>query len=233
MSPMTHTRASVAETRLGRALAWATRNGPSALAEAAVNIALPYLLFTLIKPSVGSVGGLMAGAAPPLGWTLFQLTRHRRIDVLSLLVLGGIAASLIAFFGGGGARFLQLREQLVIALIGVVFLTSAAIGKPLISQLARARTRRRSTEEARALEALQSSPIVRRAMMVMTLAWGVGLVAEAALTVVLVFTLTIPQYLLASPILGYGSIGGLTAWTFWYARRRIVAARAAISASAR
>jgi hypothetical protein len=59
--------------------------------------------------------------------------------------------------------------------------------------------------------------------MVMTLAWGVALVAESALCVVLVFTLSIKQYLIVSAILGYASIGAMTAWTFWYARRRITA----------
>jgi len=231
MSPVTHTGEPSAEGRLGRVLAWMVKNAPAALAEVAVNVALPYLLYTLIKPRLGDVGGLIAGATPPLAWTLFQLARHRRIDALSLLVLVGIAGSLIGFFGGGGARFLQLREHSVIGLIGLVFLTSAAIGKPLIRQLALARTRRRAPDEARILEAVQASPIFRRAMMTMTLVWGFGLVAEAALACGLIFMLTIPQYLLVSPILGYGAMGGLTAWAFWYARRRVLAARAAMTPS--
>jgi len=149
----------------------------------------------------------------------------------ALTLLLGIALSLIAFFGGGGARFLQLREHLVAAAVGMVFLGSAAIGKPLIYQLARARLRRRRAKnDTRAFEAVADHPIVRRAMLVMTLAWGFGLALESAIACALVFALPIPTFLVVSPIVGYGIGIGLTAWTFWYARRRVIAARAAVTA---
>jgi hypothetical protein len=125
-------------------------------------------------------------------------------------------------------RFLQLREHLVAAGIGLVFLGSAAIGKPLIYQLARARLKRlRASSQLDTVEGLRDSPLFRRAMMTMTLAWGVGLVGESALSCGLIFVTTIQQFLLISGVIGYGTIGGLTAWTFWYARRRVVAAMAA------
>ena len=42
-----------------------------------------------------------------------------------MLELGGIVLSLLAFFGSGSARFLQLREKLVTVMIGLVFAGSA------------------------------------------------------------------------------------------------------------
>jgi hypothetical protein len=36
----------------------------------------------------------------------------------------------------------------------------------------------------------------------------------------LVFTLTIHDYLLVSPVMGYGTMGSLGLWTFWYSRRQ-------------
>ena len=82
------------------------------------------------------------------------------------------------------------------------------------------------------VEGLRDSPIFRRAMMVMTLAWGIGLVAESALSCVLLFVTTIQQFMLASWVIGVSIVGGLTAWTFWYARRRVVAAKAAAESQA-
>jgi hypothetical protein len=231
VNPAAQSASPARAERLGAALGWAAKNGPAALLEVGVNVALPYLVYALARPQLGEVGALVAASAPPLGWTLLELARHRRIDALSALVLAGLAASVVGFLGGGGARFLQLREQLVIALIGVVFLTSAAIGKPLILTLARARLRRRSAEEAHAFEALRDSPVFRRAMATMTLVWGFGMIAESVIAATLVFILTIPQYLIASPILGYGALAGFTAWTYWYARRRLAAARAVSGAA--
>jgi pantoate kinase len=63
----------------------------------------------------------------------------------------------------------------------------------------------------------------------MTLVWGFGLVGEAAVSVALVFTLSVHDYLIAGPILGYGTSGALGLWTFLYVRekRRLGAARRA------
>jgi hypothetical protein len=219
--------------RLGQALAFALRTGPAAAVEVGVNIAAPFLVYTMAKPSLGDVRALMAASAPPLAWSIIEFARRRRIDALSLLVLAGIMLSLVAFLGGGGAKALQLREQLVIGLIGLVFLVSAAIRRPLIYQLARARLRRRSAADGQVFEALRDSPAFKRAIMVMTLVWGVGMVLECGLCVALVLVLSIQQYLIISPIIGYAALGLFTAWTFWYARRRIGPVRAALEESQR
>jgi hypothetical protein len=72
-------------------------------------------------------------------------------------------------------------------------------------------------------------------MMVMTLVWGFGLLADVAVSVVLVFALSIREYLIVNPILGYGTMGGLSLWSFFYgqrAKRRGEARRAAALAEA-
>lgn len=219
-------------SRLRSALTWVRRNGAHILLEVSVNFALPYALFRLIQPELGDVGGLVAGAVPPLAWSVAGFVRVRRIDALSLLVLAGIALSLLALAAGGGARLLQLRERLVTGAIGLVFLGSAAIGRPIIHQLARARIRRRTPGELGAFDSLRESPIFRRAMMVMTLTWGVFLVADSALAAGLVFVLSVRDYLLIAPLIGYPLFAALTVWTFWYARRRLAAARSAAMAPA-
>jgi len=219
--------------RFARAWSWARANGPKAGLEIAINFALPFVIYSAAHARLGDVGAMLAASAPPLAWSIAEFTRHRRIDALSLLVLTGIVLSLIAFIGGGGVRFLQLRERLVTAMIGAVFLTSAAIGKPLIYQLAKARIRRAEPGHSGPFEAVRDHPVFRRTMMVMTLAWGVALVGESAVCAVLVFTVSIKAYMVASAVLGYAALGLMTAWSFWYARRRITPlARAAAETAA-
>jgi hypothetical protein len=196
------------------------KNGPGFAFEALVNVIGPLLIYDLTKTSLGDAGALIASSGPPIAWSLLEFALKRRIDALSILVLAGIGLSLLAFVGGGGARFLQLREKLVTVLIGLVFLGSAAIGRPLIYQLARATLMRRQSSELAEFESLRDNPYFRRSMMVMTLVWGFGLVFEAAISVVLVFKLSIHDYLLISPIVGYAAMGGLSLWTFLYIRRQ-------------
>ncbi len=204
--------------------------------EVLVNFAAPFFIYDFTKRDPGDVRALIASSAPPIAWSLFEFARKRRIDAVSMLVLAGIALSLLALIGGGGARFLQLREKLVTALIGFIFLGSAAIGRPLIYQLARASMRCRSASEAEAFEARKDDLRFRRVMTIMTLVWGFGLVGEAAASAALVFQMSIRTYLLVSPVLGYGTMGALGLWTFWYARRQRRkgdARRAAEAAAAR
>jgi len=209
------------QAHLAKAWIWTRGRGLGLGLEVLVNFALPYLAYKIAQPSLGDVRALMAASAPPITWTIFEFLRNRRVDALSILALAGIALSLLAFLGGGGVRALQMREQLVIATIGLIFLGSAAIGKPLIYQLARARIKRRSLADAQAFEAMWKSPRFRRAMLTMTLVWGVGLVVEAAFSCIIAFALPIGQYLLVGPLVGYLTIGALTAWTFWRAKRAI------------
>lgn len=195
------------------------KNGGRVLVEVLVNFVLPFLIYNYAEPQVGEVRALLASSAPPILWSVVEFWRHRRLDALSVLVVSGIALSLLAMLGGGGVRFLQLREKLVTGLIGLVFLGSAAVGKPLVYELARATKRRKSEDEAREFEALQIHPGFRKAMTVMTLVWGFGLLAEVALSIVLVFVLSIREYLLINPIIGYGTMGALGLWSFLYAQR--------------
>jgi hypothetical protein len=182
--------------------AWLRKNGGHALVEALVNFILPFAIYSLAEAPLGEVKALLASSAPPILWSAIEFARYRRIDALSILVVGGIVLSLLAMLGGGGVRFLQLREKLVTGVIGLVFLGSALIGKPLIYQLARATMRRKSEGEAQEFEALQVHAGFRRTMTVMTLVWGLGLLADVAVSVALVFTLSIREYLIVNPILG-------------------------------
>jgi hypothetical protein len=188
--------------------------------ELAVNFVGPFVIYSLLDPKVGDVNALLASSAPPIAWSVVEFFRNRRVDALSMLVLAGIALSLLAFLGGGGVKFLQLREKLVTAAIGLIFLGSAVIGRPLIYVLARATMLRRSAAEAQELEALKDNVYFRRVMLTMTLVWGFGLVAEASVAGFLVFALTVREFMIASPIVGYSTMGALSAWTFWYGRRQ-------------
>lgn len=223
------------EARLARIAGYVRNNGGHILIEALVNFILPFAIYNYAEAPLGQVGALLASSVPPILWSLVELARHRRVDALSVLVVSGIALSLLAMLGGGGVRFLQLREKLVSAVIGLAFVGSALIGKPLIYELARASMRRKSDEEAQQFEALQVHAGFRRTMTVMTLVWGFGLLADVAVSVVLIFVLSIREYLLVNPVLGYGTTGALALWSLLYgrhAKRRGEARRAALAAAA-
>ena len=193
--------------------------GPAAAADIGVNFVLPFLIYSYAAPRLGDVQALLASSVPPILWSIAEFIRHRRLDALSILVLAGIVLSLLAFFGGGGPRMLQLREKLVTGVIGIAFLVSAAIGRPLIYELARAGMMRSGSAEAERLRGLRNDRRFRRSMTIMTVVWGFGLILDVAIGAALVFSLTIKEYMIVNPIEGYAVLGVLSLWTFWYSRR--------------
>jgi hypothetical protein len=201
--------------RLATALAYGRARGGKFALEAMVNFALPYLIYSCVSGRLGAAPALMLSGAPPVLWSVVSFIRERKLDAISILVLSGIALSLLAFAGGGGVRVLQLRENLVGGLVGLAFLGSVAIGRPLIWQLARAASRRGSAERAAAVEALRDDSGFRRAMTVATLVWGCGLLAVCAVNCTLVFLISIKQFLLVGGPISYAALGLLTAWTYW------------------
>lgn len=207
-------------TRLAKVLEFIRGNGPTIAVEATVNFILPYVIFAFAQPHYGDVQALIFSSVPPILWSIVEFARHRRIDALSMLVLLGIVLSLVAVAGGGSARFLQLREKLVTVIIGFVFLGSALIGKPLIYQLARAQMVRNSSDELEEFESLRSNKYFRRTMMVLTVVWGLGLLVDAAISIALVYALSIKTYLAVNPFVSYGSTGALSLWTFLYVRHQ-------------
>jgi hypothetical protein len=215
---------NVASSRLTQASAYVRAHGVKTAVEVGCNFILPYLIYSYMSETLGPAPALLAASAPPILWGVVQFIRERRVDAISVLVLSGMVLSLLAFAGGGGVKFLQLRENLVSAVVGLIFLGSAAIGRPLIYQLARAGVRRRAADKVAIVESLRDDARFRSAMMTATLAWGAGLLATCATNCALVFMLSIKQFLLVSGPISTVTYGLLTAWTFWFVPRAIRAA---------
>jgi hypothetical protein len=190
---------------------------PGFVLELAVNFLLPWLAYRLALPHLGETGALIASAVPPIVWSLIELLRFRRVDALSVMVVAGIVLSVAAMALGGSPRMLLLRESLVSGAVGVVFLLSLPMRRPLIFYLARATVAREMEGGAERFEALwRERPALVGAMRLMTLVWGVGLTGETALRAWMALTWPIERFLVVSPFIGYGIYGALTLWTLWY-----------------
>ena len=204
---------------LAKAISFVRRRGLLIIAELTINAVLPFIIYSLLDDQLGDVGALLVSSAPPVLWSLAEFLRHRRVDLLSLLVLGGIALSVLAAIGSGSARMLQLREKLVTGAVGLLFLASAAVGRPLIYELALASMRRGGSPELERFERLKANPGFRRTMMLMTLVWGTVLLGDVGVGIALIYTLSVADYLLIGPVVGYATVGALLLWTYWYGKR--------------
>jgi hypothetical protein len=164
---------------------------------------------------------------PPLLWSIFELIKTRRLDAISLVVVASILFTVGATALGGSARLIQIRDALVTGLVGLMFLASLALRRPIIFYLARATMARHTAQGAADFEALWRRPGIPKLFRVLTAVWGAGLIAQTALMCWLAWIWPISRYLLFGPVIGYGIFGLLMGWSLWYRARRMAATRPA------
>ncbi|GGP25419.1 VC0807 family protein [Silvimonas amylolytica] len=191
---------------------------PGFVLEILVNFVLPWLVYRQMQPHWGEHNALLASALPPIIWSAVGLVRHRRLDAMSALVVVGILLSLGAVMLGGSPALLLMRESLITGAIGMAFLVSALLRRPLTYYLARAALARESGFSKARFEQLfiDANGRVAGWMTVMTLVWGGGLLAETLLRLWLIKIIPVAQFLLVAPWISYGIYAALGAWTWWY-----------------
>lgn len=187
--------------------------------ELAVNIAGPWLVYTLALPHTDEFHALVASAVPPIVWSLYELVTLRKIDALSLFVLGSIGLSVAAIGLGGSPRMLLVRENIFSVPLGLAFLLTAPLRRPLLYHIASAIFTRQSEEHAARFAARGQKPGALRAMRIMSIVWGAGVIAQGLFLAWAAWTWRVSLYLVAGPVIGYGSIIVLALWTVAYQQR--------------
>jgi hypothetical protein len=157
---------------------------------------------------------------PPLLWSLYELIKIRRLDAISVVVVGSILATLGATAIGGSPRLIQIRDALVTGAVGLMFLGSLPLQKPMIFYLARATMARNTIEGADSYDKLWDIPGVPDVFRTLTWVWGLGLVLQTATMCALAWFWPIGRYLLFGPIIGYGIFALLMAWSLAYIAKR-------------
>jgi hypothetical protein len=194
-----------------------------------VSLVIPLIVIqVLLHLGVTPLIALAAATVFPLGEMVYEAMTVKRIGLIAIVSLVGIVTGFGLSFATGNAIFALLKDSLLTAVFGLLFLGSLATARPLIYRLNLDLAGTDTTARA-AAEALWERPAARQAFRLITLVWGLGLVLEAAVRVVAALTLPIATATSLSPIIAVVCIGGILIWTVRYARaRRAAAARAAM-----
>jgi hypothetical protein len=200
-----------------------TSKGPELFA----NFIAPYLVYELLHPQYGDVIALIASAIPPLLWSIYELIKTRRLDALSVLVIAAIIFTVGATAMGGSARLIQIRDAMVTGAVGVMFLVSLVMKRPMIFYLARATMARNTESGAAAFESIWAQPGVPKTFRTLTIVWGTGLIVMTAVMCWLATIWPINRYLLLSAPISYAMLGLIMLWSLWYIPRKIPLAKSA------
>lgn len=181
---------------------------------------LPFGIYFLVKGLTGTsdVVALSIGAVVPASLTLWQVLRTRRINAMTLLILLGMLASVLAALLGSDARLLLIRESAVGAVLGLSFLVSLFFSRPLFFVLIRQVRAGRDQHKLAGFEQRWQQPTQRRAFRLATVVWGLTLLGEFALRLVLVLSLPITLAVTLTTFLPLCIYAAVLAWTVWYMR---------------
>jgi hypothetical protein len=184
-----------------------------------INGAVPLLIYNLLKSRGASdITALSVAAVVPAIDGIVTVARKRRIDLLSALVLAGIAISIIAVLLGGDPRLLLIRESFLTVALGVACFVSFLLPRPLMFYFGRYFATADDPAKVANYNALWQYPYFRHVNRVITLVWGVTYVGEFLLRVALVYRLSINQVLAIAPLVFNAITISVILWTFAYAR---------------
>lgn len=181
-----------------------------------INGVVPIIVYNLLLPHFASVTALMIATAIPLADNVIYISKHRKIDVFALFMLAGFILSIIAFFIGGNERLILLRESFVTGLLGLGFILSLLLSRPLIYHFALKFIAGDDSAKQNQFHEGWNLPYFRFVMRMMTGVWGIALLGEAVIKISLVYQLSVSAFLAISQIITYAIIGITILWTIWY-----------------
>jgi hypothetical protein len=153
-------------------------------------------------------------AAVRILWSAVRQRSFNAFATVMLLVYGiGFALALAT----GDPRTLLLRNSLITAAVGVVFLVTAIRGRRPLTLAALQSFA--PSKAAAAAGAYATDPHVRHGHRLASTVWGVGLIVESLVRIPLVYLLPVDVSVGATEALWIVTFVGLMGWNGWYVRR--------------
>lgn len=172
-----------------------TRGPRLVLARLVFDIAAPIVVFYVLRSQGVSYGlALLAGAVLPAAGSLVSLISQRRADPVAMLMVVSMLSALTGSLIAGSPRFLLAKDGLMTGVWGGWFVFSARGRRPAALLFAQPLMENLSWFAGRSWEVLWATePRFRRIWRVSTVMWGLGLLLDAAIRVMISYTLPVNQ----------------------------------------
>jgi uncharacterized membrane protein len=183
-----------------------------------INGAIPVVAYNLLLGHFSSFVSLLIATLIPLGDNLYHIMKYRKADAFGLFMLTGFILSLLAFVLGGNEKLILLRESMVTGLLGLIFIGSLFFSKPLIYHFAIRFSASDEAEKKGQFVKNWEVPYFRFVLRIMTAIWGIALLGEAIIKIILVYELSITAFLAISQLIFYSVMGAAILFTMVYRR---------------
>lgn len=186
------------------------------------DVALPIIAFNVLTHvGVSVLWALVAGGVFPAGNNLRVWIRSRRLEPLGIIVMSFLAIGTAASLISGSVMFALAKESILTATFGLICLSSLFARRPLMFYINRQFIAGDDPERVEWWNSLWQFQSFRFAQRRVTRVWGITYVLEALVRIGLVLVLPPAWVVAISPVMAFGVMIVLIAWT----RRYLVALR--------
>ncbi|KOU30647.1 membrane protein [Streptomyces sp. WM6372] len=186
-----------------------------------LNVVAPILTYNQLHDHGWSeFSALLVSSAWPVLDSVISLAWRRKLDEFAVVTLVFLViTAVVSLVGAHSARALLIKDSGVTGLFGLLCLATLLAPRPLMFYFGRKFATDGTPESTAWWNGLWQFDGFRRTMTVMTAVWGVAYLTEAAVRVVLAYVLPTDTMVVISPIMIYGVLGLLAAWTTFYGKR--------------
>ena len=177
-----------------------------------------YVLFRNVA-GLGTVLSLVLSGVLPAFGVAITAVQYRKLDVFGVMVLAGIVMGSVLGLTTDNPRLYLAEGSIPSVVFAVACLVSLRTSQPLIYRIALELVGPDS-KRGREIASAWPSPIFKRAFRIITVAWGIGYLIEAALRMVVAETTSTGIALICSKVAPYVFATVLAAWTLVYGERR-------------
>lgn len=182
-----------------------------------LSVILPILLFLVLdKMGMTLTGTILAGVWSLL-MTIIVLIKDKRLNVYAIISLIFAVIGLTTTVISSNPVYYLASPIVSDILLALAFFLSVAIGKPLIQEFAEYQMKDMFSPDLRA------KPMYKSAWMIITSAWGVLSLLQAAIRIVLLVSVSSAVYFSVSMIIGnlttIGMLIGSVRFPSWYWKR--------------
>ncbi|MFI6005546.1 VC0807 family protein [Streptomyces sp. NPDC051366] len=186
-----------------------------------LNVVAPILTYNQLHDHGWSeFGALLASGAWPVLDSAIMVAWRRKLDEIAIITLVFLViTAVVPFVGAQSAQALLVKDSFVTGLFGLLCLGTLLAPRPLMFYFGRKFGTDGTPAGVAYYNGLWRFEGFRTAQRRMTLVWGVVYLIEAAVRIVLSFTLDTSTMVALSPFMIYGTLGGLALWTVRFVKR--------------
>ncbi|KAJ3325856.1 hypothetical protein HDV06_002241 [Boothiomyces sp. JEL0866] len=182
-----------------------------------MNIIFPLVIYAILEGKISLVLALALSGIPPALEGLYNVYKSKQMDAIAVMVIISIIFSIVVVLLTSDPKLILLKDSIQTVLLGLLFGTSVFMKENLIWRYNR-QFSGHNPETQREMDEKWKNPRVKHVTNVLCIVWAVGFLIEAAIRIILIYTIPTDVLGYISPCLLVVVLGSLALFSVMYVK---------------